>query len=596
MKFSDSILAMLFGFRAEDDEKEEAQNDSGLTEQHQEEQAKEQEEFVPAAAANELILPMEHALNRLYDLREEQAGGLTVPWLRLEGYEEMAQTGLERELGRLEKQLTAAADERIKKAVPKEEANPTVMPEASEGGHGEEADILAEEPEAVQVELDAQPFIFISSDRLTAWIMVFPPVGKGKEIDRAAIEQSLKENGVTFGVDEGLLNRLPDSRERYFRLFTAAKGREAVQGKDGYIVDYFKRSMQRQVEVDEHDRVDYASLNLVQSAEEGAVICEAVPPTKAVAGRTVFDQEISGKDGKAATLPKGQNTEISKDGSKLLASKSGRVEFSGRAFQVKSTMNVEKNVDYSTGNINFVGDVHIRGDVLSGFQVKSMGNITVDGVVEAGVVEAGGDLVIAKGIVGDQEAVIRSNRNVYTKYLEHGIVHVRGNLITDCILHSDVYCDGEVQVTSGRGAIIGGRIRAARGIKANNVGSKSESNTTVILGGQPCADFERTLLLEEIEDLENEMVKLERQPDSPAKAQRMGKIRLDLSVNRMKMGQFEKEKKKIDEKLEEQGGCRMKCGILYPGVSLTIGKETLQVTQETSSCNARLVDGEIRLI
>ena len=72
MKFSDSILAMLFGFRAEDDEKEEAQNDSGLTEQHQEEQAKEQEEFVPAAAANELILPMEHALNRLYDLREEQ--------------------------------------------------------------------------------------------------------------------------------------------------------------------------------------------------------------------------------------------------------------------------------------------------------------------------------------------------------------------------------------------------------------------------------------------------------------------------------------------------------------------------------------------
>ncbi len=595
MKFSDSILAMLFGFRAEEDAKEKAQNDSGLNEQHQEDQVQEQEEFVPAAAVNELILPMEHSLNRLYDLREEQAGGLPVPWLRLEGYEEMPQMGLERELERLEKQLTAAADERIKKAVPKVETQPVVKPEALEGGH-EEAGMLEEEPEAVQIELDAQPFIFISSDKLTAWIMVFPPVGKGKEIDRAAIEQSLKEKGVAFGVDEGLLNRLPDSRERYFRLFTAAKGREAVQGKDGYIVDYFKRSMQRQIEVDEHDRVDYASLNLVQSAEEGAVICEAVPPTKAVAGRTVFDQEISGKDGKAATLPKGQNTEISKDGSKLLASKSGRVEFSGRAFQVKPTMNVEKNVDYSTGNINFVGDVHIRGDVLSGFQVKSMGNITVDGVVEAGVVEAGGDLIIAKGIVGDQEAIIRSKRNVYTKYLEHGIVHVRGSLITDCILHSDVYCDGEVQVTSGRGAIIGGLIRAARGIKANIVGSKSESNTTIILGGQPCADFERTLLLEEIEDLENEMVKLERQPDSPAKAQRMGKIRLDLSVNRMKMGQFEKEKKKLDEKLEEQGGCRMKCGILYPGVSLTIGKETLQVTQETSSCNARLVDGEIRLI
>ena len=92
------------------------------------------------------------------------------------------------------------------------------------------------------------------------------------------------------------------------------------------------------------------------------------------------------------------------------------------------------------------------------------------------------------------------------------------------------------------------------------------------------------------------MVKLERQPDSPDKARRMGKIRLDLSVNRMKLGQFDKEKEKIEEKLEEQGGCRMKCGILYSGVTLTIGKETLQVSQEVSSCNARLVEGEIRLM
>ena len=108
---------------------------------------------------------------------------------------------------------------------------------------------------------------------------------------------------------------------------------------------------------------------------------------------------------------------------------------------------------------------------------------------------------------------------------------------------------------------MGGRIRAARGIKANAVGTRSGSPTTVVLGGQPCADFDRKLLIQSIEDMEQEMVKLERQPDSPDKARRMGKIRLDLSVNRMKLGQFDKEKEKIEEKLEEQGGCRMKCGI-----------------------------------
>ncbi|MCI9270809.1 MAG: DUF342 domain-containing protein [Dorea sp.] len=596
MKFSDSILAKLFGLRTEDGMEDETQEKSDINVQQAMDAEKEKEESTPQIAVNELELPMDHSLNRLYDLREEQAGGLPAPWLRLDGCEDLPLNKVEGELDRLYKKITAESDARVKKAIPKkkeEEPAGTKASDATSELLAEEAELQQEEPE---IELDAQPFVFISADKMKAWLMVFPPVGKGREIDRQALEQALKDNGVAFGVDEGLLNKLPGERNRYFRLCAAAKGRPVVQGKDGYIVDYFKRSMQRQVEVDERDRVDYASLNLVQSAEEGALICEAVPPTKAVPGRTVLDKEIPGKDGKAATIPKGQNTIISEDGSKLLASRSGRVEFSGRAFQIKPTMDVENNVDYSTGNINFVGDVHIRGDVLSGFQVKSMGNITVDGVVEAGTVEAGGDLVIAKGIVGDQEAIIRANRNIYSKYLEHGIVHARGNIITDCILHSDVYCDGEVQVTSGRGAIIGGRIRAARGIKANIVGSKSRNNTSIILGGQPCADFDKASLLDSIADMEEEMEKLERQPDSPAKAKRMGKIRLDLSVNRMKLGQFEKEKEKIKEKLEEQGGCRLKCGIIHPGVSLTIGKETLQVTQETSSCNARLINGEIYLI
>ena len=600
MGFKDSILAMLFGFDQEDDPVKEVLESQDIEEPVQAEetqgevQEEQQDKPVQETAANELKLPMEHALNQLYDLREEQAGALPAPRLRLEGGEDMSEERLERELERLYTKITDKADARLKKAVPAD--SKTALGKMGLLAEEEPLSEGEEKPEAPPIELDALPFIFISADKLTAWLMVFPPVGRGKEINKELLEQSLKGSGVAFGVDTELLDRLPGDRERYFRLFRAAKGRPAVQGKDGYVVDYFERSIKRQVSVDEHDRVDYASLNLVQSAEEGAVICEAFPPTKAVSGRTVLNQEIPGKDGKAATLPKGQNTEISKDGTKLLASKTGRVEFGGRAFQVKPTMNIEKNVDYSTGNINFVGDVHICGDVLSGFQVKSMGNITVDGVVEAGTVEAGGDLVIAKGIVGDQEAVIRAGRNVYSKYLEHGIVHARGNVITDCILHSDVYCDGEIQVTSGRGVIVGGRIRAARGIKANAVGTRSGSPTTVVLGGQPCADFDRKLLIQSIEDMEQEMVKLERQPDSPDKARRMGKIRLDLSVNRMKLGQFDKEKEKIEEKLEEQGGCRMKCGILYSGVTLTIGKETLQVSLEVSSCNARLVEGEIRLM
>ena len=66
-------------------------------------------------------------------------------------------------------------------------------------------------------------------------------------------------------------------------------------------------------------------------------------------------------------------------------------------------LDIPGNVDFSTGSINFLGDINIKGDVLSGFTVRAMGNIHVDGVIEAGsAVEAGGDLVVVKGILGDE--------------------------------------------------------------------------------------------------------------------------------------------------------------------------------------------------
>lgn len=607
MRFNNPILDMLFGSKWKNSSEKQLQDDSeqiAVLRENDVQSQGEQDELIQPAAANELRHYVAHELYQLYILWNEQAEGQPYISLLLEGCEDLSKKELERELEQLHKEITQAAKARLVEAETKlkEAEEASQEPENLEEDISEQSETSeyiaeeAEESEIPVVEMDAQPFVFISSDELRAWVMAFPPVGQGKEIDRPALEDALKGNGVIHGLDEELLDRLPEEKERYFHLFAVARGEPAIHGEDGWIKEFFKRHVKPELTIDDRGRIDYMSLNLVQSAEEGAVICEAFPPTKAVHGRTVLGKELLGKDGKEAILPKGQNTEISEDGTLLLASLSGHVEYSGRGFQVKSIMDVSGNVDYSTGNINYPGDVHIRGDVCSGFSVKAMGSITVDGVVEAGMVEAGGDLVIAKGIVGDKECIIRSRSNVYTKYLENGVVHARGNLITDCILHSNVYCDGTVQVTSGRGVIVGGRIHATQEVQANIIGSKSESMTTVILGGQPCADFEKALLRQGIEDLEIEMEKLVRQPDSPAKAKRMGQIRLNLSVNRMKLGQFEKEEEKTKDTPKEQNECRMRCQIVYPGVMLSIGDETIQVRQETSSCNARLVDGEICLI
>ena len=320
------------------------------------------------------------------------------------------------------------------------------------------------------------------------------------------------------------------------------------------------------------------------------------PPTEGTPGRTVQNEEIPPKKGKAASAPKGRNTQLSEDGRVLLASIAGHVEFSGRSFQVRPLLDIPGNVDFSVGNINFVGDVHIHGDICSGFTVRAMGNITVEGVVEACTVEAGRDLIVARGVQGDNQAVIRAQQNLFAKYLENSCVYVKNNLETECVINCDVYCDGGVTVRSGHRSIIGGRVRAAHEVSAGIIGSRAENRTDVMLGGQPCEEFDYDMLAKELQDLEDELERMEHQPDSPSKVSRMGKTRMQIMVNRKKLELLDKERENRDQEPSDPGLMRMVSDVVFGGTVLTIGPAVYRFRNRTAPCSATLTDGEISVI
>ncbi|MCI9248087.1 MAG: DUF342 domain-containing protein [Dorea sp.] len=529
-----------------------------------------------------LELSHEHPLYRLYDLRTEKSRNTPPPELIMKGCDDLPESKVRQELMGFRIEVTKAADQRLKDATPKVKVDEDGV-----------------ETVGLEPSMDAQPLVHISSDKMYAWVMVFPPTGMGKELDREILCDALEKKKVTYGVDLELLEKLPEDYNRYFHLFPIARGSKAANGDNGYIVDYFLRNVERVPEMDEFGNVDYTSLGSEQNVKKGDLICEAIPPTEGIAGRNVLNQELRCKDGRSVSIPKGKNTEISEDGNKLLASLDGRVEFSGRYFSVRPLLEVHGNVDYSTGNINFIGDVLVRGDVCSGFSVRAMGDIKVCGVVESCEIEAGGDLIVDKGIIGNKENlenIVRSQHNVYSKYIANSIVHARKNVHTDVIRYSNVYSDGDVQVCSGRGLVVGGQIRAARGVEARTVGSVYESPTLIMLGGQPYADFERELLSRNIKEMKAEMERLEQQPDSPFRSKRMSKLRLELSVNGMKLNKFDREKERLDEELEEKGGCQLRCSTAHPKVTITIEGETVVLDRTYNSCYARLVGGEIFLM
>lgn len=536
----------------------------------------------PNAAADpfRLALPPDHAVHRLWRLWAKRAGRQYPPLFRFgdpaAGDEPISAAQARQELARLLLTVNVSANQRLRDAQP-EKANRAPK-------------------EAPPPALDAQPVVFVAGDRLTAWVFVYPPVGGGKELDRAMLAKALGEKQVKYGIDDALLDALPGRQDRYFRLYLAARGRAAVHGKDGRIIDMFPRQPERKLVVDEFNRVDYSSIGFIQNVEEGATICGIVAPTEGAEGKTVLGQDLPARDGKAPVLPKGRNTALNDRGDALIATRTGHVEFNGRTFQVRPVMDIDGNVDYSTGHINFLGDVHVHGDICTGFTVRAMGNITVDGVVEAAEVEAGGDLIMVKGAQGDNRAVLRAGHSIFAKYLENCCVYAMEDLHADCIINCDVYCDGLVEVRSGRGTIIGGSIRAAHEVSAKVVGSRSECHTDVVLGGLPCQEFDREVLVREIADLEEELKKIECQPESNAKFTRMGKLRMRLSVNKNKLELFGRDLAELREHQDNAGRHRLTCLVAYPGASVAIGPAFYRFRQETRPVSATLLDEKICII
>lgn len=533
-----------------------------------------------------LDLPREHPLFRLHQLSVTSLEQLPAPSLRLDREGVLPAEVVKREMGRLRTALSNICGDRLKEISRREAA----------------AQKSAQTPSGVQGQtlppLDAAPQIFLSTDSLYAWVLVLPPMEGGEALSEQMLQRALADRGVRWGLNTQLLQHLCQAEDRYFTLYLAAVGKPAVNGENGKVVDHFPRSTQQLLQPDENDQVDYASLNLVRSVEKGQEICRLIPPTEGEPGRTVLDQEVPAKNGRSVSLPKGKNTQISEDGLSLFSLLDGHLEYSGNCFHVKPVWDVPGNVDFSTGNINFTGDVTIRGDVLSGFTVRAKGSIHVDGAVESGsTVEAGGDLIVAKGIMGDRNTVIRSQRSVFAKYIENSTVFVRENLQTDCIVNGQVYCGGEVVVRSGRGSIIGGQVWAAKLVSAQAVGSPSERPTSIILGGRPCVSFERETLQQELQAVAAEREKLKNQPDSPARSGQMGRLKIRASAVEIKLKQLEdicsEDSDGPADKAPKRSPGRMECGIAYPGVDITFGAQTFRLRNETRQCVVKLINGEI---
>lgn len=455
--------------------------------------------------------------------------------------------------------------------------------------------------------VDAEAVVHVARKRMAAWAFVFPPTGEGGPLTKQELELALAECTVCAGLDEEALNKIVEEQP-YFKLMLIARGKPMVPGKDGYVVENYPRSIEKTFSMDEMGNVDYRAQNYVQIIHTGDVLCEAIAPTPGEDGLDVLGTVIPAKEGKEAKLLLGQNTALSEDKTKVIASMEGHLRFQEGKFHVKPTFHVPGDVDFNVGNIDFLGDVHVKGDVREGFVIKATGTVTVEGLVEGAVIEADGDVIISNGILGDDKAVIKAGGLVQAEYIENCIVYAGESVRGSSIVGSHINCDGTIVVRSGRGTIVGGYLIAAKKIDAKAIGSRAERLTSLSVGKLPYIRKRKEELEGSLEEVQGEMAEVERTIEyldrtagsDPEKIQRVADFRLQKSVLSMQIAHMQNKLQEIEEKDKDKddemiSGCKVVASTIYPGVQIEIQDLSYTVQEENRNVKIHVQLGEIVL-
>ncbi|HWQ62170.1 MAG TPA: FapA family protein, partial [Negativicutes bacterium] len=229
--------------------------------------------------------------------------------------------------------------------------------------------------------------VLVDRDRMSASLQIVKPKGS-RPLAFDEVLEKIHSAGVVQGIDMEAVKRAYD---RPGTPVTAARGDAPVNGTDATIsYAYDMNTKGRPVEL-EDGRVDFKDLNLFTVVAEGDVLAEKLPPTQGTPGVDVLGQPIFPKQGKDIPLPLGKN--VYADENKIRAGIAGQLQLQNNKLHVSPVIEIKGDVDLSTGNVEFVGNVVVRGSVQSGFTVKADGNVEIYGSVSGGTVE-GNNVVI----------------------------------------------------------------------------------------------------------------------------------------------------------------------------------------------------------
>lgn len=342
--------------------------------------------------------------------------------------------------------------------------------------------------------------LMVSSDKQVAYLQVLMD-DQNSSIDMSKVCSFLDKNGIK-NYDEDKLLKYIELNDFSINI-KVAEGIPPQKGEDGYITYFVNVNDKKKPDIDAKGNIDFKELNLIENVESGKLLAEKTPAIEGVAGIDVFGNSIEPPKVLDPILKVGKNTQVSEDGLKIYSIACGKVDFEDSVININKIHEIKGGVDSATGNIRFNGDVVINGDIKEGFLVEAEGDIFVKGVIEGAIVKAEGSLTVIGGIQGSEKLKINVKKDLTCKYIENATrLFVEGNITTDFIIHSEIYCGASVFLKGKKGMVVGGTMKVKSLLNATTIGSYMGTKTNIEVGMDPRLSMQLEAYQDEKEKIE----------------------------------------------------------------------------------------------
>lgn len=248
-----------------------------------------------------------------------------------------------------------------------------------------------------------------------------------------------------------------------------AQAVQPIHGKDATI-NWLHEALSDQIATATTEgNIDHYEQSAFKLINQGELLGEIIAATEGEDGIDVKGMSIAARPGKPLQTRIHESIEI-RDENKLYAAFDGIFQFKDEVILINPVLDVGSQVDFSTGNIDFKGDVVIRHGVKDRFKVKATGGIKINGLVEDAIIEAGGDLDTYRGIVFRQSGSITVGGNLRTSHINNVKGVINGSLNLDREMINCQITIGD-KLYSPNGSVIGGDNNISGSIKVSKLGS-----------------------------------------------------------------------------------------------------------------------------